>query len=96
MWSTDSRDSLGANAAAIIKNVMSDLRPGAIILMHENRGQTIKALTTLLPMLHRRHLRSVSLPELIATDPPSAAQVRLGISACGVRSPSTAQLRGAR
>jgi len=82
MWSMDSRDSLGANWAAIIENVESDLRPGAIILMHENRGQTIRALTTLLPVLHRRHLRSVSLPELFATDPPSPAQVRAGLSAC--------------
>ena len=56
MWSMDSRDSLGANWAGIIKNVESDLRPGAIILMHENRGQTIRALTTLLPVLHHRHL----------------------------------------
>jgi peptidoglycan/xylan/chitin deacetylase (PgdA/CDA1 family) len=82
MWSMDSRDSLGANWAGIIKNVESDLRPGAIILMHENRGQTIRALTTLLPVLQRRHLRSVSLPELFATDPPSATQVRGGLSAC--------------
>lgn len=83
MWSMDSRDSLGANWAGIIKNVESDLRPGAIILMHENRGQTIRALTTLLPALHRRHLRSVSLPELFATDPPTPAQLRRGISGCG-------------
>jgi peptidoglycan/xylan/chitin deacetylase (PgdA/CDA1 family) len=82
MWSMDSRDSLGANWAGIISNVESDLRPGAIILMHENRGQTIRALTTLLPVLHRRHLRSVSLPELFATDPPSAAQVRRGLTGC--------------
>ena len=83
MWSMDSRDSLGANWAEIIKNVESDLRPGAIILMHENRGQTIRALTTLLPVLHRRHLRSVSLPELFATDPPTPTQLRRGISGCG-------------
>jgi hypothetical protein len=51
--------------------------------MHENRGQTIRALTTLLPVLHRRHLRSVSLPELFATDPPSLAQVRRGQQGCG-------------
>lgn len=82
MWSMDSRDSLGANWAGIIKNVESDMRPGAIILMHENRGQTIRALTTLLPVLHRRHLRSVSLPELFATDPPSISQVRRGLYAC--------------
>jgi peptidoglycan/xylan/chitin deacetylase (PgdA/CDA1 family) len=83
MWSVDSQDSLGANWAAIIRNVEAGLYPGAIILMHENRGQTIRALTTLLPELHRRHLRSVSLPELFATDPPTVAQVRGGEAACG-------------
>jgi peptidoglycan-N-acetylglucosamine deacetylase len=83
LWSVDSRDSLGANWAGIIRNVEAGLRPGAIILMHENRGQTIRALTTLLPVLHRHHLRSVSLPELFATDPPSVAQVRHGEQACG-------------
>ncbi|MFZ1993769.1 MAG: polysaccharide deacetylase family protein [Solirubrobacteraceae bacterium] len=93
MWSMDSRDSLGANWEGIIRNVKSDLRPGAIILMHENRGQTIRALTTLLPILHRRGLRSVSLPELFATDPPSVAQVRRGLSAC--HAPSSNVLTGA-
>jgi peptidoglycan-N-acetylglucosamine deacetylase len=94
MWSIDSRDSLGANWAGIIKNVESDLRPGAIILMHENRGQTIRALTTLLPMLHRRHLRSVSLPELFATDPPSPGQIRRGLDGCPVNRTSTSNLAG--
>jgi peptidoglycan/xylan/chitin deacetylase (PgdA/CDA1 family) len=83
MWSVDSGDSLGADWAGIIRNVEAGLYPGAIILMHENRGQTIRALTTLLPELRRRHLRSVSLPELFATDPPSMAQVRRGGAACG-------------
>jgi peptidoglycan/xylan/chitin deacetylase (PgdA/CDA1 family) len=83
LWTADSQDSLGANYARIIKNVEAALRPGAIILMHENRGQTIRALTTLLPVLRRRHLRSVSLPELLATDPPSLAQLKKGQSACG-------------
>jgi peptidoglycan/xylan/chitin deacetylase (PgdA/CDA1 family) len=83
MWTQDSGDSLGANYAGIIRNVTRALRPGAIILMHENRGQTIRALQTLLPLLHRRHLRSVSLPELLATDPPSVAAVRRGAAACG-------------
>ena len=93
MWSFDSRDSLGANYAGIIKNVEADLRPGAIILMHENRGQTIRALTTVLPVLHRRHLRSVSVPELFAIDPPSAAQVRRGLAGCYV--PHGSSLTGA-
>ena len=82
MWTVDSGDSLGANWAGIIRNVEAGLHPGAIILMHENRGQTIRALTTLLPELHRRHLRSVSLPQLFATDPPSVAAIRRGQLGC--------------
>jgi len=85
LWTADSRDSLGADYTGIIKNVRAALHPGAIILMHENRGQTIRALTTLLPLLHRRHLRSVSLPELMATDPPSVAQVTRGSAGCAYR-----------
>jgi peptidoglycan/xylan/chitin deacetylase (PgdA/CDA1 family) len=83
LWDDDSQDSLGASHATIIKNVEAGLRPGAIIEMHENRGQTIRALTTLLPELHRRHLRSVSVPQLLASDPPSLAQLRKGLSGCG-------------
>jgi peptidoglycan/xylan/chitin deacetylase (PgdA/CDA1 family) len=85
LWSVDSRDSLGANWAAIIKVVEAGLRPGAIVELHENRGQTIRALTSLLPYLHHRHLRSVSLPELLASDPPSLTQLRRGWSGCGER-----------
>ena len=82
LWTVDSGDSLGANWAGIIRNVEAGLHPGAIILMHENRGQTIRALTTLLPVLHRRHLRSVSLPQMFANDPPSVAQIRRGQFGC--------------
>jgi peptidoglycan/xylan/chitin deacetylase (PgdA/CDA1 family) len=87
LWTVDSADSLGANWAGIIRNVEAGLRPGAIILMHENRGQTIRALTTLLPYLHRHHLRSVTLPELFATDPPSVAQLRAGPRGCSIKAP---------
>jgi peptidoglycan/xylan/chitin deacetylase (PgdA/CDA1 family) len=83
LWSIDSRDSLGADWAQIIQIVESGLRPGSIVLFHENHGQTIRALTTLLPYLHEHHLRAVSVPELLATDPPSAAQLRLGGHGCG-------------
>jgi peptidoglycan-N-acetylglucosamine deacetylase len=88
MWTMDSRDSLGAEWNGIIQNVDAGLHPGSIILMHENRGQTIRALTTLLPELKRRHLRSVSLPELFATDPPTLAQLRRGPEGCGIQAPS--------
>ncbi len=82
LWSVDSGDSVGANWALIIREVEAELKPGMIILFHENRGQTIRALTTLLPDLRRTHLRSVSVPELLATDPPSLRQLREGIDGC--------------
>ncbi|HVS28740.1 MAG TPA: polysaccharide deacetylase family protein [Solirubrobacteraceae bacterium] len=83
LWSMDSRDSLGANYAGIAKNVKTGLRPGAIILMHENRGQTIRAMRTFLPALRRKHLRAVTVSELLTRDPPSAAQLRVGPKGCG-------------
>ena len=83
LWSVDSRDWLVSDYSQVIANVEAGLKPGAIVLMHENHGQTIRALTTLLPALRRRHLRSVTVPELLAADPPSAAQVRRGLPGCG-------------
>jgi len=83
LWSVDSRDSLGADWLGIAKNVKAGLRPGAIILLHENRGQTIRALKyRILPELRRRGLRAVSVPELLALDPPSETRLRGGQAAC--------------
>jgi len=84
LWNVDSADSLGANWAQIIKTVEAGLRPGAIILMHENHGQTMRALDALIPILKRRHLRSVSIAQLLAIDPPSTAQVLRGEAGCGL------------
>jgi len=83
LWNVDSLDSEGADAAKIARNVVAHLSSGAIVLMHENRGQTIKALAfTLLPELRRLHYRLLSIPELLATDPPTAAQLRRGLGGC--------------
>jgi hypothetical protein len=57
LWNVDSGDSLGANYAGIRRNVTAGLRPGSIVLMHENRGQTIRALPIIFAALARRHLR---------------------------------------
>jgi peptidoglycan/xylan/chitin deacetylase (PgdA/CDA1 family) len=83
LWSIDSGDSLGADWMQIEGNVTRAITAGSIVLMHENRGQTIRSLRTLLPWLHRHHLRSVSLRELFASDPPSPQQVRRGLAGCG-------------
>jgi peptidoglycan/xylan/chitin deacetylase (PgdA/CDA1 family) len=86
LWSIDSGDSAGANWAAIARNVEAGIRPGSIILMHENRGQTIRALKfVILPYLRRRHVELVTVPRLLAEDPPSPAQLRAGPRGCGTR-----------
>jgi peptidoglycan/xylan/chitin deacetylase (PgdA/CDA1 family) len=63
--------------------VRRNIRAGSIVLMHENRGQTIRALRGILPSLRRRGLRSVTVPELLAADPPTTAQLAAGRQGCG-------------
>src|SRR2546430_1378133 len=84
LWTVDSADSLGANYAQIERNVIGGLRGGAIILMHENHGQTVRALPNIFGALREKHLRAVSVPQLLTDDPPSVAQVLGGGAACGI------------
>jgi peptidoglycan/xylan/chitin deacetylase (PgdA/CDA1 family) len=83
LWSVDSGDSIGGNFHAIAARVRDAVRPGAIVLFHENRGQTIRALRSLLPWLERHHYRTASVPELLAADPPAARQLQRGVKGCG-------------
>jgi peptidoglycan/xylan/chitin deacetylase (PgdA/CDA1 family) len=84
LWNVDSADSLGADYAGIEQNVLAGLHPGSVILMHENRGQTIRALPTIFRALDEDHLRAVTIPELVEEDPPSLAQLRAGGRGCPV------------
>ncbi len=89
LWNVDSADALGAEKNRIATNVIAGLQPGSIILMHENRGQTIVALRRrILPTLRRRHLQAVTVPELLTLDPPLPAQLRAGGRGCRVHSSS--------
>ena len=77
LWNTDSKDWAGRSWDRIADNVLAGLAPGAIILLHDTRSETIKALrSSILPALKLRRLKAVTLPELFALDPPTEAQVR--------------------
>jgi peptidoglycan-N-acetylglucosamine deacetylase len=83
LWSVDSRDWAGAKWNQIAANVLREIRPGSIVLMHENRGQTLRALKyVILPRLDQRRLRPVSVPQLLADNPPSRSLLRGGLPAC--------------
>jgi peptidoglycan/xylan/chitin deacetylase (PgdA/CDA1 family) len=85
LWDVDSEDSRRfppADHRAIAAEVLHHVRPGSIVLMHENRGQTIRALRTILPALHRRGFRAVTVSELLAADPPTRAMLDAGPAGC--------------
>jgi peptidoglycan/xylan/chitin deacetylase (PgdA/CDA1 family) len=71
-WSVDSLDSRpGANTGSVVRNVLAELRPGAIVLLHDIHPWTVAALPRILHALRRRGLTPVTIPELVALDPPS-------------------------
>jgi len=77
MWSTDSQDSApGATPETVLENAQAGLRPGAIILFHENRGSTLADLPALLQVIRYVGLQTVTVPELLALDPLTEAQVK--------------------
>lgn len=76
LWSTDSRDSLGADRTEILRLSKAGIRPGAIILLHENRGQTYWAVNRLLPYIKKKGYTAVTVPELLALNPPRLSAVR--------------------
>jgi peptidoglycan/xylan/chitin deacetylase (PgdA/CDA1 family) len=74
-WDVDSRDDVPhARPAQIVRNVERGLRPGAIVILHDIHPWTLKALPAILAALRARGLRAVSVPELLALDPPAPGQ----------------------
>jgi len=91
LWDVDTRDSEGANYAGIAANVRHQVKPGSIVLMHENRGQTIRALDHVLNTLRHNQLTPVTVPELLAADPPTAAPLAAGPNGCGASAGKSAE-----
>jgi peptidoglycan/xylan/chitin deacetylase (PgdA/CDA1 family) len=58
------------------------VHPGSIVLMHDIHPNTIAAVWKLVPALHHLGYRLVTVPELLALDPPTDAQLQRGIDGC--------------
>jgi peptidoglycan/xylan/chitin deacetylase (PgdA/CDA1 family) len=83
LWNVDSQDALGADSKRISRRVRRGLHPGSIILMHENHGQTVRALKyTILPHLKKQNMIPVTVPEMLAGNPPTQAQLSRGRKGC--------------
>jgi peptidoglycan/xylan/chitin deacetylase (PgdA/CDA1 family) len=64
-WSIDPRDWQGPSPDVIISHVLSQARSGSIILLHEGKENTLKALPFILAGIEERGLRPVSLSQLL-------------------------------
>ncbi len=83
LWNVDTQDSLGPTTVKqIAKNAIDGLRPGSIILMHETKDQTYKAMPEIIKAMRERKLEPVTVSQMLAGDPPSEEQVRKGYSGC--------------
>jgi peptidoglycan-N-acetylglucosamine deacetylase len=75
LWSATSGDDLKhPTAKSVARNVIRELRPGAIVLLHDIHPWTVQAMPAILRAARARGYRLVSIPELLVLDPPSAHQ----------------------
>ena len=75
LWSVDSHDDAkNAQASRVVRTVLAGLHPGAIILMHDIHPWTLQALPQILAAIRLRGLRAVTVPELLALQPPAPGQ----------------------
>jgi peptidoglycan-N-acetylglucosamine deacetylase len=72
LWNVDSGDWRGLAAPAIVKNVLTQVKNGAIIIFHdsdeqsrEDRHATVEALKIILPALQKAGYRMVTVSELL-------------------------------
>lgn len=74
-WDVDANDDVpNAQPTRIVRAVERGLRPGAIVLLHDIHPWTLRALPRILSVIRHRHLRAVSVPELLALDPPAPGE----------------------
>jgi peptidoglycan/xylan/chitin deacetylase (PgdA/CDA1 family) len=74
-WDVDGRDDVpNAKVKDVVRNVERGLRPGAIVELHDMHSWTVAALPRILDAIGARGLRAVSVPELLALDPPAPHQ----------------------
>jgi len=88
LWSVDSEDYTRPGVDRIVQNVVPNVTPGSIILMHDgggDRSETVGALERMIPELKRQGYRFVSVPRLLLDNPPVAGEqgVESGYDAAG-------------
>ena len=87
MWNQDSGDASEASTPSsqeIYQHLVDRVRAGGIVLMHEDEQipAALNALKLYLPAFQQTGLKAVTVPQLLALDPPPLAQVAKGSGGC--------------
>ena len=87
MWNQDSGDgseSVTPPSEEIYQHLVDRVRAGGIVLMHEDEQvpATLNALKLYLPEFQKTGLKAVTVPQLLALDPPPLEQVAKGSGGC--------------
>jgi peptidoglycan/xylan/chitin deacetylase (PgdA/CDA1 family) len=87
LWNVDSGDASGEStpsAQQVAQNLVSRVRAGGIILLHEGESAptSIDALKLFLPRLRQLGLHAVSVSDLLRLDPPDPAELSKGAGGC--------------
>jgi peptidoglycan/xylan/chitin deacetylase (PgdA/CDA1 family) len=81
LWDVDPRDWSQPGAAAIVTRVLTAVRNGSIVLMHDGGGprrQTLQALPQIIDALRKRGFKLETVPELLGYPPDRAAPTPAG------------------
>ena len=73
LWDVDSRDWTRPGVGRIVRNVVSRVRPGSIVLLHDGGGvrwQTVAALPVIIRQLRARGYSFVTVPRMMRVAPP--------------------------
>src|SRR5439155_11624025 len=82
--SGDASEASTPSSARIYHHLLDRVRPGSIVLLHEDVTvpREIGAMRLFLPALRRRGLKAVTVPELLRLDPPVRAELPNGSGGC--------------
>jgi len=83
LWDIDSLDWTKPGSDAIFNNAVNGVTNGSIILMHDgggDRSETVAALPRIIATLRKQGFSMVSVPRLLAEDPPRAGETPPPIS----------------
>jgi peptidoglycan-N-acetylglucosamine deacetylase len=77
LWTVDTSDYTRPGVDRIVQTVLSQARPGAIVLMHDAGGpreQTVAAVPQIAAALKARGYKLVTVPQLVLDNPPPSDQ----------------------